>query len=1203
MIADAAVRQYSHYLDEAHRPGHWTPADADATAELVAAQARQLHWRLQTMDMIEALAAAESGTQEDRENLRRALDLPLTLDHLDTLSAAEKRERTGRPALAEILSTLVWQARSQQQQERAAALLKVIPDLVIADIEARHFARSARVSALDTLFDQFRAMPLEAAAAQMNLVAEELTSGQVDAKTLRRERHRRAALHRDVAMALQVPQSQLTVSYLENEQERLLTTADLSEQMAADLIGRYLRQRSRTAAIDQYLQTEGRHQQLRGYVDRLQALAQQRTDAPDPAARASTDEQIRTVLDEITARFAPDGTAAPDRPRHDGVPNCVPTAANRLIRLRQRRGKLPESWPLMAEITDSGLAGTSELVTAEAVDADWEEVPALERLYWEIKKNHGAALGAVVSRYGGHTFEMEYEGSQMVVHEWVDGEERIIRGDTNVWRWVLARKKVALRVHAIRVDENGDAAVPYVANDPSTITDDRLSVSDARPDVPLAGMPMFSRDDLGPQNPNIERDIRNQAVLREKLELLGTQYGSQHLRELGTVDRLREQTARYAEDRGLGPVRLLEFNQQDDDIDRGRVVFEYGDTATAATVIGVVVDNTTEVGPLYQQAEMMLDLQAAAQPPGSVALVVMFRHDDTTGVRGRAPHTDDLVAADAGVLFRELEQVRQLRRDTPPRFELVGYGDGVEVTRGAQEMLAEAVAAARELPAVEPIPSIFSVPNIEFPVPPHQPLAPAAQTAADELRREFERFGLTPSDVMRLWQEAGQTDLLIAGAAEFVAELDGVAESDRERALLQWFAAVLAEPRGRVDALRLAALRRSLDITTGVVEGFGLRLHPMALPLRASSGSRTFLLAGEQETLLTEITVFVTDTPPTPEILRADALGTFERAIVQMLGAPHAVGLWHGTDSGQLAGDLARLAMAYPGMTIRLAPASEDGADARLIHEALEDEWLGDSAGRFEIGEGEVTADPSVPEVPSSARIDPVMPREQVLPQLLNDPDVADQAAALWHDMFGDATVVRATDLAPKWTALSREDRWLLARGLPWRIAEQPGIPARWRNRANRMILAQELAALEWELAVWEQDGDPDPQLRARWLQLKNRVMQLRGAEQMAAQLPGHPPVHVLSLGLGAGPGTDGNFGTGEAVVTFGDVDIAERVKLTVGGQVDPDNEQQLLRVLEHAGSIFVPGQASVAYLSSFDPSVVESRRRRAACWRATSPG
>lgn len=1223
MIADEAVRRYTRYITDARDPRHWTAADSEATAELIAAQARRLHQRQSVIGSIETLAGEivrADPNPATRDELRRALDLPLIPDRLDT------DRRAAGPI--ELLTTLARYADGEPHQARVADLLTRIPELVIADAEVRHFARRAQAPGVDTLLNQMSAIPLESARTRKDLADHGLRPGDVDSSTARAERRLRAQLHRDVATALgDVPQSQLTANYLQQEQERLRTTPNAAP--AADLIRRYLRQRDRTAAIDRHLQTERRIRVLREQADRMHTLVRQRDEAP-AGARARIDDRIRALLTEITDRFEPVApeTHEPQRPLHDGVPNCVPTASNRLVAFRSRRGKLPESWPRMARITEPGLAGVRELETAAAVDADWQEFGSLDELVEHVRTARGAALGALVFRdgghAGGHVFEIEYEGDRLIVHEWVDGKEEIFAGDRAVRRWLEERKELGiLRVHGIVVDENGDAAVPFVK-------DDRLAVADDLPNTLLAGLPQ----DGDPSN-SIARDRQNREALQQQRNQFAGRVDSARGRELAAVEQRLSQVDYTAARRRLGEVRLLEYNRSGVDGDRGRALFLYGNPATAGTVLGIVTDTDIDLDEVGSAPGVVATMIAEASEGGSVAAYVMYRYDGDSDAHGRAAYDTDLTTVDATVLVQELERTHAGRpTNRKPRIELVGRGDGSVVVEIAREqMVAAGIDAASRSIEVADSPLTFPLPETR-----NQSELARAEELAEQLWARGMQFEDPETTLDWLYSdlEGGELELLGETHPELLADRGGMGRIELSavwRALLRARRADLSGPGDTAEARRLDAFASVLDRAWRATASFGVfeaedsrgfvdddfgvfedgifgmsenrafrapEVRPLALPLDQGRESRSFvLLDGGEDT--GSITVFVTHGPSTPDTLRA-ALHRAHQNVAEdaatrqedgTYNQPHTAVVWQGTDAARLARDLATLVDGYLDARITFVVDGSDGAE--LVHGALADERITEHSGKFESDDaGTVEVRRSPPPLPPAeeafladlwesddsaeqaalqARRDLVLevePRPE-LPRLPEDPEtVRERAKQLWEALFGGNGVVDREIFLAKWDQLDWDNRRLLVAGVPEDLADQPGAPTRWRDRANRMLLARELSSL----AAKRESASLSEAEAAQLKLLHARRDDLAAAARIATTLPGHPHVYVLSLGLA------GEDGTRRMALSFDDIDTTRRVHVRVAGRL---RQGATSAAMESAAMCFVPqgNQAVLVYLGA----------------------
>lgn len=455
--------------------------------------------------------------------------------------------------------------------------------------------------------------------------------------------------------------------------------------------------------------------------------------------------------------------------------------------------------------------------------------------------------------------------------------------------------------------------------------------------------------------------------------------------------------------------------------------------------------------------------------------------------------------------------------------------------------------------------------------------------------------------------------LIAEVAPELLADRDGVAGHERSNALRSRLQATLEERRehgdtGEVRRLRAfdegllrAGQRAVRDLEAVHLYDFDApTVRPLALPLRQAPDSRSFVLldAGPRTE---EITVFVTAGPATPDLLRLGLHQAHEHLVVDLASqhvqgsyGPRAAAVWQGTDPDRLVRDLATVAAGYPDARIRFVVDGDIG-DA-LVRTALADNRMTAHREQFDGNDsGAVEISRRLPALPPAQEAflvsalgslgtsvpDSVPPRP-VLPEVPTDPDVGDRAKTLWSNLFGDATAVDADNFEANWGTLSRDERWLLVAGAPAKLAEQQGVPARWRDRANRMLLAKRLEFLRAEDALGML-GDAGPG-RDELNLLEDRVAALEAAARRAATMPGHPPVHVLSLGVHIPAlGLVDNGRPRRMIAAWGDVDTASRIKVTVVGRLGSVSPAD---GMDAAADVFDPSgtQASVAYLAADGP-------------------
>lgn len=594
--------------------------------------------------------------------------------------------------LREMLTVLLGRSMDDSHRVRIAELVEAIPLFVVLDTQIRHLRGRAQVVGVDTLLNQMRQAYTSREFARQGLAELDAVSELTNPTVLRAARAERAALHRELVARLSVSSAQLTDAELQLRLDALGSSP--GALVTRRLATKYRNQRARVEAGDAYVASDRRFTWLLHRARLLDGLSRSRGGdaadldtavAPvgsDTATRlARIDEQIQDILTEITERFEPvvPTTDVPEHPLHTGVPDCALVSVNRLVEFRRRHGKLPQDWSTAVMLAHQGLAGVPEWAAAEAADADWQHFSSLRALINHVSKHGGAAAGAMVfragGRAGGHMFEVELDDDgHLVVHEWVGNEERIFR-DGEVRGWLRERERLGiLKVKALVADAEGDAVIPFVKGD-------RLALTDDIPAVMLAGLPNDG-------DPSVARDRDNRAELDRQQDLLAAQVGSSRHTELEAVEELLFAAGHHAADMRIEPVRLLEFNRGDQDGDRGRVVVQYGDPTTADTVLGIVVDTVTDGRQLMYQPDMIAGaIAAAAERGGTVAAVVVYRHDDSDAAYGRAPYDTDLDTADATALAGELEPVYRART-RKPRIEFVSRGDGAAVTEVAREQLA-----------------------------------------------------------------------------------------------------------------------------------------------------------------------------------------------------------------------------------------------------------------------------------------------------------------------------------------------------------------------------------------------------------------------------------------------------------------------------------------------------------------------------------
>uniref|UniRef100_UPI000593A369 WXG100-like domain-containing protein n=1 Tax=Nocardia paucivorans TaxID=114259 RepID=UPI000593A369 len=1132
VAADAQVRRLGEYLAD-RVTGPRPISETEATRELVAAQARRVVIGMRVLEGMRELVAEITGpmSSADRTDFVETLGLPT---HPDELSANR---------LVDMVTVLLGRAISTDQITRITEFIAAVPELVIAEAEIREGRRWVRLEGLDTLVSQLDRAETELGLVRLDCLDHGLDPATFGPTTLREARARRAALHRQLAERLGVAGANLNDIYLAGRRKSLQISGD--PQRITPLIRQYQEQRDRTGLIEAYLRTQYRHRRLLEQAHRLDTLVRLRS--------ADADNEIRAILSDIAGRFEPvDPTAAvPDRPLHTGPSNCVPIALDRFLRFRVRRGGLTDMPEMPSAVTEPGPEGVTEEQVAARADADWRYFSSLDDLVAHVNRHGGAIAGAITYRHGrrvgGHMFEVEIDDDgRLVVYEWADGRERVFRGD-EVRAWLRERNELGiLRVHGIVVDEYGNAVIPYVAKD-------RIAADDDLPAVGLAGLP---RDDRGPPGDSAERDVANRAALNAELEALRDEYYSPRASELDAMADALAVVDSQAAENGIGPVRLLDYSRAED-TERGRLVIEIGEPTTADIVIGYVAETATGAGSLLGQAASLVRYIGAERVRDSAALIAVFRLDDDLEATGRAPFTVDLAAADADALVGELSRVIRLCAESrrPPRIEIVGRGDGA----AAASMVHEALpgSTARIDPVSTAQSSTFDL--LRYP-----PLPAREQALADNLRRSFEQPESTSLDVRWLWSglDAEQRRILLAGAAELIADLDGVAEADRAAA---WIQLVAGSMWNRSQAVRLESLIACLSraerllgspIDAGPFDGrWGVR--PLALPVTSGTDARVFVLLGNLETR-DHITVFVSATDPTPDALRVG----LSDAVNYLAGQTRwAVAVWYGTDAGRLAQDLDRLAQDHPDVAVRLVV---EGAGEQLVHDATADERMALHRDHIEIDRSGGMRSPlldddvlgsvlrelgignlSGPSVSAGVDIEPgtAAVRAQVLLPL-PDPEVQHTAWDLWINTFGADDASAPDVFAAQFARLSRDERWTLVEGVPERIAERPGVPVRWRDRANRMVLARQLTALEAEeVAGVLTEADAE-----RLALLRDRVSVLREAERIAATLPGHPPVQVLALGSGDGPRP------ARLIIAFGDPDTARRISVAVVGRLGSES-------------------------------------------------
>ncbi|MEU2034657.1 alpha/beta hydrolase [Nocardia amamiensis] len=153
-----------------------------------------------------------------------------------------------------------------------------------------------------------------------------------------------------------------------------------------------------------------------------------------------------------------------------------------------------------------------------------------------------------------------------------------------------------------------------------------------------------------------------------------------------------------------------------------------------------------------------------------------------------------------------------------------------------------------------------------------------------------------------------------------------------------------------------------------------------------------------------------------------------------------------------------------------------------------------------------------------------------------------------------DSARRRATENADWWHALTDSARpgelspaqQALLRVYPHQIGNADGLPAQVRNDANRLAITRDLETFlarrpEGRGMWWSRTVLSADELK----QLGNLVLtrnHLAQLEQQAGELPGNPPVHVLSYDATA------FGGDGKVVVALGDVDTARTVNWHVPG-------------------------------------------------------
>ncbi|WP_157187479.1 alpha/beta fold hydrolase, partial [Nocardia vinacea] len=129
---------------------------------------------------------------------------------------------------------------------------------------------------------------------------------------------------------------------------------------------------------------------------------------------------------------------------------------------------------------------------------------------------------------------------------------------------------------------------------------------------------------------------------------------------------------------------------------------------------------------------------------------------------------------------------------------------------------------------------------------------------------------------------------------------------------------------------------------------------------------------------------------------------------------------------------------------------------------------------------------------------------------------------------------------------LNREQRWDLV-GRMKDLVDVAHVPARWRDRDTRTAIPEEKQTLAANLAGLAATGHAiPPESHLVNAILDAAVAGIAMAEDVAATLPGEPPVHALQF-------ASSEFG--QLTLAIGDVDAADEVHVIMGGQgVDLDS-------------------------------------------------
>ncbi|WP_280233428.1 methyltransferase domain-containing protein, partial [Nocardia cyriacigeorgica] len=171
---------------------------------------------------------------------------------------------------------------------------------------------------------------------------------------------------------------------------------------------------------------------------------------------------------------------------------------------------------------------------------------------------------------------------------------------------------------------------------------------------------------------------------------------------------------------------------------------------------------------------------------------------------------------------------------------------------------------------------------------------------------------------------------------------------------------------------------------------------------------------------------------------------------------------------------------------------------------------------------------------------------------------------------------------AKSFDALNREQKWSLLGDLN---QDRYGIPARWRNRIARLALLRDKQADDADRS--RQPADADDEFDATRTNLATALIGLAAAEHQAAELTGHPQVHLYDRH------TESFSGPAHIAMAIGDADDADDVRIRVfGNGISPAS---ILEAVQHATADLVdaekiPGRRVASVILLTDPaSAVEA--------------